>query len=118
MDISLANNQEEAKTFKVFGKRGTSKKSKSSETFKGIEVDLFSYTIAPDNFQKSIAAICGEHFDVVLQPEVSEDYATFYIAPKDYCLVEGGMMYTSAGSIMSELISRGFLIRGYWTIEK
>ena len=118
MDISLTGKEKGLHSFELFGKIKKRKSAKQSETFKGIEVDLFSYSLAPDKFQGVIETVCGEHFEVVLQPEVSDDYATFYIAPKEYCLVDGGMMYTSAGSIISKLISRGFLIKGYWTVEK
>ncbi|XOV68487.1 MAG: hypothetical protein ACFHU9_04770 [Fluviicola sp.] len=117
MDISLTHKDKEHKPLRLFGKKHKSKSVIPSEIFRGIEVDLFSYTVAPDRFQEIIQSVCGEHFDVRLQPEVSEDFATYYIAPKEYCLVEGGMMYSSAGSIISELISRGFLIKGYWTVK-
>lgn len=118
MDISLTGKENEQKAFQLFSKHKKSKDSKLFEAFKGIEVDLFSYTIAPDKFHEIIQFVCGEHFDVKLQPEAKEDYVTYYIAPKDSCLVDGGMMYSSAGSIISALISRGFLIKGYWTVEK
>ncbi|MCR9172621.1 MAG: hypothetical protein NXI10_09025 [bacterium] len=118
MDISITGKQNQSHSFQFFGRTKKANREKSLEAFKGIEVDLFSYSIAPDKFEDEVKNVCGEHFYVHLQSDVSEDYATFYITPKDYCLVDGGMMYTSAGSIISELITRGFLIKGYWTVEK
>lgn len=113
----LSGQNQERNAFQYFIPR-KKREDSSRETFVGIEIDLFSYSIAPDNFLSTIQSVCGEHFDVQLQPEVSDKFTTIYIAPKEYCLVDGGMMYSSAGSIISNLVSKGFLIKGYWTILK
>lgn len=97
--------------------RRNSSTAEESKAFKAIEVDLFSYNVHEGNYQRVIAQVAGDHFTVVRQPDVSESYATFCIAPKDYALVDGGMMYTTAGRIIADLIGRGFLIQGYWTIK-
>lgn len=88
-----------------------------SKPFKGIEVDLFSHNIPQEDFNNLITEVAGNHFDVTRQPDVEDSYATFYIAPKDYALIEGGMMYTTAGRIITDLISKGLLIKGYWTVK-
>lgn len=87
--------------------------SNDDVTLSAIELRLFSYNIDEENFQQVIEAVAGNHFIVTKIEEKHNEFSTFRIAPQDYCLIEGGMMYTSAGSIISELISRGFLIKGY-----
>ncbi len=91
--------------------------SEDGKSLKGIEIDLFSHKIHEGNYQRVISQVVGEHFTVIRQPDVSEAYATFSIFPKDYALIEGGMMYTTAGRMVSDLINRGFLIQGFWTVK-
>ena len=84
---------------------------------KGIELSLFSYQIDPVRYHRIFSEVCGTHFHyrITIQHDSS---LRVLVAPHDHCLVEGGMMYTSAGYIMATLHERGFLIRGYQTIEE
>lgn len=95
--------------------------SKSSErdvnsTLKAVEVDLFSYQLDASDFELKLLEICGNQFKYE-KKQTSDIHTTFYITPEDHCLVEGGMMYKSAGSILADLTSHGFLIKGFRTIE-
>jgi hypothetical protein len=112
MEYGLIGNRQATVTH-----RFNSKTAAESKPFKGIEVDLFSHTIIQEDFCDLISEVAGNHFDIVRQPGADKSYATFYIAPKDYALIEGGMMYTTAGRIITDLISKGLLIKGYWTVK-
>lgn len=84
---------------------------------KGIEIDVFSHKINNDHFENVIQETCGSHFSFS-KIRVAKDANTFYIRPLDHCLVEGGMMYTSAISIISSLSVKGLLVKGFRTDER
>lgn len=83
----------------------------------GIEVDVFSHKINNDHFESVLQETCGSHFSFK-KIRIAPDTNTFYIRPLEHCLVEGGMMYTSAISIISSLSSKGLLVKGFRTDEK
>lgn len=87
-----------------------------NSTLKAVEVDLFSYQLDAADFELKLREICGNQFKYE-KKHSTEIYTTFYITPEDHCLVEGGMMYKSAGSILADLTSHGFLIKGFRTVE-
>lgn len=78
---------------------------------KGIELDLFSYHLAENDFENKLAEACGQHFICEL---IKKDvkHSTYYITPQEYSLVNGGMLYKSAGNIVSKLTNKGILIAG------
>lgn len=85
---------------------------------KGIEIDVFSYRIPESRFKQVLDEVCGEHCNIDdLPTKARKPSASFFITPKDFCLVDGGMMYTSAMSILSQLTSKGLLIQEFRTIE-
>lgn len=86
-----------------------------NKTLKGIEVDLFSYKVSSCSIEKLINESCGQHFEV---SQLNSSQFSFHIQPKDYCLVNGGMMYTSAGTIVSSLNSKGVLVKELRAIVK
>lgn len=86
-------------------------------SLKGIEVSLFSLRISLDEYETNVTEVCDTHFQYKVLSISENGTMTVYISPKEYCRVNGGMMYTSAGSILSDLVSSGFLVKSFRTIE-
>lgn len=86
-------------------------------TLKGIELSLFSFQVSLKDYESLLEKVCGTHFQYQILSISEVGAMTVYISPEDYCLIEGGMMYKSAGNIISELVKRGLLIKGMRTIE-
>lgn len=84
---------------------------------KGIDVSLFSYQVSLDNYENKIKEVCGTHFEYRISSISDEGAMTVFISPKEFCLVDGGMMYKSAGSIIADFIEKGFLIKDMRAIE-
>ncbi len=84
---------------------------------KGIELSLFSYRVSLKDYESTLKEVCNTHFQYQILSVSEAGVMTVYISPEDYCLVDGGMMYKSAGSIISELVKRSLLIKGMRTVE-
>ena len=78
---------------------------------KGIELSIFSYQIHIDEYERCLREVCGTHFQYERRWVSHKGVMTVFISPRDFCLVEGGMMYKSAGSIISDLLNEGFFIQ-------
>jgi hypothetical protein len=83
---------------------------------KGMEIDIFSHQVNNDLFENVLSEICSTNFGFK-KIRIAPCTSTFYISPMDHCLVEGGMMYTSAISILSSLSSKGILVKSFRTDE-
>jgi hypothetical protein len=77
----------------------------------GIELTLFSYEHAVSDFETLLEQICGTHFRYEVLSITEDCKMTVFVRPREHCLVEGGMMYKSAGSIIKDVFARGFLIQ-------
>lgn len=82
-----------------------------SNVLKGIELDIFSYQLNEQQLVDRLNEACGAHF-ICKRIKQDEKNSTFYITPHEYALVNGGMLYKSAGNIVSKLTSKGILIAG------
>lgn len=83
---------------------------------KAVELDLFSYRVPVSEFEGVLAKVCGQQFKFdKLNNDIGHS-GSFMIAPQDHCLVDGGMMYTSAASIVKQLSEKGLLIMRYKAI--
>lgn len=91
--------------------------SAKTNVLKGIELDLFSYQLNEDDFVKKLREACGTHFMCELVSN-DEKHSTYYITPHEYSLVNGGMLYKSAGNIVSKLSDKGILIAGMREVIK
>ena len=80
-------------------------------TLKGIELSIFSYQIPMGEYEMFLKEVCGTHFQYELRRVSHDGVMTIFISPKEFCLVEGGMMYKSACCIISDLMNRGFFIQ-------
>ncbi|GEM_PF-4998044 len=82
----------------------------------GIEVDLFSYTVSETQFEQRLKDICGGNFRFEFLANGHNGIHSVSISPQEHCLVDGGMMYTSAVGILKELTESGLLISEYRTM--
>ncbi len=85
-------------------------------TLKAVELSLFSYQLPFTGYESFLKEVCGTAFRYEIKSVSEEGVMTVLIAPHDFCLVEGGMLYKSAGSIISSLIENGFLIHAMATV--
>jgi hypothetical protein len=115
MDTTLALNLEDQLV--VNGFETDLKKDDTSRKMIGVEVDLFSYKVPATKFEHVLAEVCGEQFDFDALDGHSNETVSFFITPKDYCLVDGGMMYTSAVSILKKITDKGLLVEEFRTVK-
>lgn len=80
---------------------------------RSIDVEIFSYQIPPSEYIVKLQAICENRFYCKKIEGEFNQSTTFRIFPQDLYKVEGGMMYTTAISLMKELTEKGLLIIGY-----
>lgn len=85
------------------------------EILKGVEVELLQHTPSGPAHERILSEICGAHF-FFKTLRAGKSSIVYYIRPFDHSLVNGGMMYTSAGSLISAIISRGLLLKNVRTI--
>lgn len=77
----------------------------------GVELTVFSYDHPVSDFEPILEDICGTHFMYEVLSITEDCKMTVFVRPRQHCLVNGGMMYKSAGSIIKDVFARGFLIQ-------
>lgn len=82
------------------------------DILRGITLKLFSES---PNITERTKAIIGNHFICKIE-QLDTQSIRVTICPKEYCLVNGGMMYKTAGTIIANLISNGIFVRSMDTI--
>jgi hypothetical protein len=82
----------------------------------GIEIDLFSYKVPEGHFEQVLKEICGGAFNFKMVTGATKGSNSYFIFPQEYCLVEGGMMYTSAVNILKQLTTSGLLVSEFRTV--
>lgn len=82
------------------------------DTLQGIVLSL----VSPDpEIIDRITEVIGGHFHLEFGL-FSENSVSVTIKPKDYCLVDGGMMFRTAGCIITRLLDHGIFIQSMDTI--
>lgn len=80
----------------------SSEKATTSKKLTGIEITL-ACEPKPLQTKEAIANIVGTHFEVKAYPNPQTQSMKVIINPKEYCLVDGAMMYSTLSHILKQL---------------
>jgi len=85
--------------------------SNNNHVLSHIDVVVMKHQFITSNIEFICREICNTHFEYQIESYENNSSHKISIRPKEHCLVEGGMMYKSAGSIISKMIENGLMIK-------
>lgn len=86
--------------------------SDTAPCLSSIVLEVFSYRYSKGELKECLKQICGQAFTFRIVEEFNPSVPKLkvHLAPQEYCLVNGGMMFTSAGALISDMHQKGLCI--------